>query len=124
MAESNTTRIRAVAWAELFPWLSIVQAFRLAISLRALVLGAAGILLTVLIWGVIGMAFGTDPSDTKAPPADALVTGWLQPYTANPWSELTKWVPERPGLSLTPVPRATSSPVVRSWRFLSSPALK
>jgi len=66
MAESNSPTIRVVSWSELFPWLSIVRAFRLAIAVRALILGAAGILLTVLVWGVIGLTFGTDPNDPKA----------------------------------------------------------
>ena len=95
MAESNSPTVRAVAWCELFPWLSIVRAFRLAISLRALIFGAMGILLTVLVWGVIGMTFGTDPERPESD-VNAQVTGWLQPFTANPWSELTSVVPDRP----------------------------
>ena len=45
MTERSSDTIRAVAWSEVFPWLRIVRAFRLAISVRSLVLGALGILL-------------------------------------------------------------------------------
>ena len=96
MTESNGPTIRAVSWCELFPWLGIVRAFRLAISVRAMILGAGGILLTVLVWGVIGMVFGTDPTNAPESDVNAQVTGWLHPYTANPWSELIKVVPNRP----------------------------
>ncbi len=150
MAESNSPAIRAIAWFEVFPWLNIARAFRLAIAVRSLVLGAVGILLTVLVWGVIGLTFGTDPN-TRGP--DAEVTGWLQPFTANPWAELTKIVPDRPGiLDLAPerayrpelgrrptqpatganvvglparriIPRP-NGPISRSWTSLSAPAIK
>ena len=79
MAESNSTTIRAVAWSELFPWLSIVRAFRLAIAVRALILGAVGILLTATVWGVIGGVFGTDEKATQ----------WLKPFAECPWLTLT-----------------------------------
>ena len=46
MIEHDNGTIRAVAWSEVFPWLSIVRSFRLAIAARVLVLGAVGILLT------------------------------------------------------------------------------
>lgn len=111
MAESNSPAIRTVVWSEVFPCLNIVRAFRLAISLRSLVLGAIGILLTVFVWGVIGMVFGDDTPATK----------WLEPLSSTPWSTLTSAVPDRPGVA--PLPDAASSPVVRSWAFLSSPAV-
>ncbi len=98
MAESNSPTIRAVSWFELFPWLGIVRAFRLAIAARALVLGAVGILLTVVVWGVIGLIFGTDPTTATPTDVDAQVTGWVHPYTVNPWSELARQVPNRPGV--------------------------
>ena len=57
MIEKQSDTIRSVAWSELFPWLSIVRVFRLAIAVRALVLGAVGILLTVIGWGLIATMF-------------------------------------------------------------------
>jgi hypothetical protein len=125
MAESNSPTIRAIAWFEVFPWLNIVRAFRLAIAVRSLILGAMGILLTVLVWGVIGMTFGTDP--TKTPGPDAEVTGWLQQFAANPWAELTSIVPDKPdvpALSMNPATWRPVGPITRCWTLLSSPAME
>jgi len=116
MAESNSSTIRAVAWSELFPWLSIVRAFRLAIAVRTLILGAMGILLTVSVWGVIGLTFGTDEDATR----------WLQPFTACPWTALTSIVPDQPTLptaiDITAETLGASGPVSGPWTLLTSPA--
>ena len=42
MAEHENGTIRTVVWSEVFPWLSLVRVFRVAISARCLVLGALG----------------------------------------------------------------------------------
>ena len=57
MLETNGGTVRKVAWTELCPWLGLVHTFRVAISLRVLVLGALGGLLTVFGWGLLGRAF-------------------------------------------------------------------
>ena len=122
MAESNSPTIRAVAWSEVFPWLSIVRAFRLAISLRALILGAMGILLTVSVWGVIGMTFGADPEGGGRRRGGHWVASSIY---GNPWSELTSVVPNRPAvLDLPSRPEAWRQvePVTRPWTLLSAPA--
>ena len=112
MAESNSPTIRAVAWSEVFPWLSIVRAFRLAIAARALILGAVGIFLTVLVWGVIGMTFGTDEPATQ----------WLKPF-AHPWTALTNDpVPDRPALPTAVSAEEIAAPLSHPWALLSSPA--
>ena len=64
MIERDSNTIRAIAWSEVFPWLSIVRVFRLAIAARALLLGAAGILIMETGWGVIGYILGTDSPAT------------------------------------------------------------
>ena len=75
MSERDEGTVRGVAWSELFPWLSIVRSFRLAIALRVLLLGAVGILLTAIVWAMIGSIFGTDTPATE----------WLKPFTECPW---------------------------------------
>jgi len=50
MIENDNNTIRAVAWREMFPWLSIARVFRIAIAARCLFFGAAGVLLTGLGW--------------------------------------------------------------------------
>ena len=88
------------------------RAFRLAITARALILGAMGIFLTVLVWGVIGMTFGTDEPATQ----------WLKPC-AHPWTTLTdNFVPDRPALPTTVSVGEVTGQVSYPWTFLSSPA--
>ena len=65
MSERDDNVIRTVVWSEVFPWLSIVRSFRLAIAARVLVLGAAGILLTATVWAMIGGIFGADSPGTQ-----------------------------------------------------------
>ena len=38
MVERDNGTLRTVAWSELFPWLSILRVFRLAIAARVLLL--------------------------------------------------------------------------------------
>lgn len=125
MIEHDSNTVRAVAWSEVFPWLSLVRVFRLAISLRALLLGAAGILIMATVWGIIGNICGTDS------PA----TGWLQPFATCSWKALTEAVPDQPNETLFPsyhesnqgrlaisARRETIEPMRTSWALLSAPA--
>ena len=122
MAEQNNSTIRAIAWSEVFPWLKIVRAFRLAISVRALVLGAVGILLTATGWCLVGKVFSTDSA----------ATNWLEPFVACPWEAITdSAVPDKPNMPwlLTPVRGKAAhdgwkphDPVTSSWKLLTTPA--
>jgi hypothetical protein len=88
MVEKQSDTIRAVAWSELLPWLSILRVFRLAISARGLVLGAAGILLTTIGWCLLARAFCGDIRELS--PANAVrPTAWLRPFAACPWRGAT-----------------------------------
>ena len=60
MLEHDSGIVRAVAWSEICPWLSILRTFRIAISLRVLVFGALGILLTLIGWSIFGVLFSSD----------------------------------------------------------------
>ncbi len=65
MLETDEGTVRKVAWPEIFPWLGIVRVFRLAISLRVLVLGAMGIMLTLLGWWGLAKVFSrSEPTGT------------------------------------------------------------
>src|SRR5688572_4006266 len=50
-------RLREVSWQELFPWLRIVSALRLAVSPSLLALGAIGIVATIAGWRFIAWAY-------------------------------------------------------------------
>ncbi|MCC7475857.1 MAG: hypothetical protein IT425_10705 [Pirellulales bacterium] len=47
------TKIREVAWSELFQWLILLRGVRIALMARVLVLGAVGLLVTMLGWWAI-----------------------------------------------------------------------
>jgi hypothetical protein len=57
MSEHDGVTLCSIRWSEVFPWLSTLRSFRLAVTLRVLVLGAAGFLLMLLGWAVIGWVF-------------------------------------------------------------------
>jgi hypothetical protein len=65
MLENEGVALKAIRWSEIFPWLNIGRSFRLAISLRLLVYGAAALLLTLVGWWAIANLFSHD----KAPNA-------------------------------------------------------
>lgn len=58
--------LREIAWRELFPWLNIARAARLAVAPRLLLLAALGLFLTALGWQGLGWAYSqsTDPKLT------------------------------------------------------------
>lgn len=129
MIEQNSKTVRAIAWSEVFPWLSLVRVFRIAISARVLALAAAGVLITAIGWAVIGSVFGTD----------SLATFWIKPFTACPWTAVTCVVPNQPKLPLT-IDLQTNEdlraawsgesrwnprdPISGTWSLLSAPAIE
>ncbi|MEX2139309.1 MAG: hypothetical protein WD894_08615 [Pirellulales bacterium] len=101
-------RLREISWQELFPWLRIVSALRLALSPSLLALGAIGILATIAGWSAIGRLYSESENDTaQAIAAD--VGDW-------PWEEAL------PNLGLPDdVEDIYVSPFLGAWRTLSDP---
>jgi hypothetical protein len=121
MIEHDSNTLRAVAWSEVFPWLSIVRVFRAAISVRTLVLGAAGILITATAWGIVGNIFGTDSPGTQ----------WLKPFASCSWLAVTETVvPNQPSFDPSTgrqveqwrQPYWSHNPITGPWMLLTSPA--
>jgi hypothetical protein len=56
MSEPQLT-LRSIAWRELFPWLILFRSVRIALMARVLLLGASGLLVTIIGWQVLGAAF-------------------------------------------------------------------
>src|SRR5437016_5610765 len=56
MAEPQT-KVREVAWSELFPWLLLLRTVRIALLARVLVLGALGLVATMIGWSLITNMF-------------------------------------------------------------------
>jgi hypothetical protein len=62
MADTHT-KVREVAWSELFPWLMLLRTVRIALMARVLVLGAVGLIATAVGWHFLIKPFAdsTDP---------------------------------------------------------------
>ncbi len=72
----NRGVIREIAWKEIFPWLSLGRALRLAVQARLLALASVAVLATMVGWWLLAFAFsGADGS-----------SAWLKPYQATLWS--------------------------------------
>ena len=76
--------LREIAWLELFPWLSLVRAVRLAFAPRMLLLAALGLVAMGLGWRAIGTMFSTMP--TQPWPWAATVIGPPAPVNELPQS--------------------------------------
>ena len=83
-------------WSEKCPWLLIFRTFRIAIDFRLLVMGAAGIFLTLLGWAVLGSMFSVDDDPALSP--------WMQPHNGCPWMAIDDAVPDRPQVPAVPNP--------------------
>jgi hypothetical protein len=116
MVKHDNGTIRSVAWSELFPWLRLIRTFRLAVSLRGLVFGAAAFLLTVIGWGVIWADFSQNSNS------------WFRTCNECPWKLVDDAMLGEP----SPFPLFSSqkqtattwqanNPVVDSWTFLLRP---
>ena len=62
--------LREIAWQEVFPGLMLFSAWKIAISLRALVLASLGVLATSLGWMLVDYVF-------EVPKQQSIVNAWL-----------------------------------------------
>jgi hypothetical protein len=76
MADTHT-KVREVAWSELFPWLMLLRSVRIALMARVLVLGAAGLIMTVIGWGLLWEAFSSS--------SDPVIAGWKHSTNLRIW---------------------------------------
>jgi len=71
-------KLREVSWNELFRWLVLLRAVRIALLARVLVLGALGLAATALGWWAIDWALsGTTDPVVKGPEWRTTMSGWL-----------------------------------------------
>jgi len=118
MLNNDDGTLRGVAWTELFPWLSIFQTFRLAISIKSLAMAAVAIFLTFAGWAMIGCLFGGDGDN----PSARLMVG----CDSCPGDTLSRLVPDKPyipGVIGEPsgVEAARGATPVGPWATLSGP---
>ena len=128
MFDQDGTKLRSVAWSEICPWLALFRSFRVAIGARVLLPAAAGLLLTVVGWSLLGQAF----SPAEQPLA------WMAEYRETPFRAIGAAVPDRPPLApwgrrsgiggqrpgTAPTAWHADEPVFGSWSHLSRPLME
>lgn len=115
--------LREIAWQEVFPWLILLRAFRLAIGFRVLLLAALALIAVVAGWRLIGWAFsGADSEALRAWIAVQSVWPWQEGFGAA--GELT-YTLDSAAARTRDLPIVGSwldaGPVVRTWMYLSAP---
>jgi len=129
MLDNEGVALRAIHWSEIFPWLSIIKSFRLAITLRLVTFGAAAVLLTLLGWWGIARIFSHEGVPSSS---------WSGPFPdQSAWQVIDRAVPDQPfgGLEIsTPGKRDHRdlsglnihrlTPIVSTWAVLSRPVLR
>jgi hypothetical protein len=110
-----------VPWKEVFPWLNLLRCFRLAIGVRALVLSAVAVTLTVSGWALLGWVFR---GDERLDPV-------IHPKDRCPWMSVAEVVPDAPAapslgtlrqaLRVEPEQWRASSPLGNVWWQIGRP---
>lgn len=77
------TKVREVAWNELFAWLMLVRSIRIALMARVIVLGAVGLIATALGWWLIGQVFSS--SDDPVIARWCAVSPWIWEHSPEFW---------------------------------------
>ncbi|MBI2823991.1 MAG: hypothetical protein HYX69_04780 [Planctomycetia bacterium] len=121
MSEDRGT-LRRVAWGEVFPWILLGRALRLAIQPRLLVLAAAALLLTTSGFAALAYFLGG--------PTDSPRKEWMASYAVWPWAAPIPssdsagppgpWGPENERRGIYPAV-GLDHPVLGSWMNLSRP---
>jgi hypothetical protein len=89
MLENEGVALRAIRWSEILPWLSIAKGFRLAVTVRLLIFGAAAVLLTLLGWWGIACLFSHDGVVPNS--------SWTGPFQdRSAWQVIDHSVPSQP----------------------------
>src|SRR5262245_16859685 len=110
MAEEQS-RIRHIAWMELFPWLGLVRAVRLAFAPRMLILAAIGLVATMAGWRGISWLF------TRGDSPDPVISRLSVALSDWPIRHLQSEPPPRSLSLLDPA----NSPATVPWNDLSAP---
>jgi len=93
MVEDEQGVVRSVAWSELLPWLRIYRTFRLAVSIRVLLLAGVATAITFSGWAGIDYVFR----------GDAEAGGLLGDAARCPWIFVDQVVPNQPHIPFVDV---------------------
>ena len=107
--EEQNDKLRKVAWSDLFPWLILARAFRIAIQLRLLFLGAVGMFFTIAGWALLGLVFS----------GNGEVQRQTEGYQGYPWLAVTRELGNKPrGLEMNPTPEPLKPELISSLKQL------
>ncbi len=117
------TKIREVAWSELFPWLILTRSVRISLMARVLLLGAAGLLATMLGWWLLAGMFSRS--------SDPVISEWRRTTNLGIWEDSFQkglpnpWVNTRARSASEVFESAASSTLVRApisiWLYVTRP---
>jgi len=100
MVEDEQGVVRAVAWSEVLPWLRIYRTFRLAVSVRVLLLAAVATAITLGGWALIDRVFSGEKQ----------AAGLLGDAARRPWVVVDRMVPNQPQIPFIDYASATEPP--------------
>src|SRR5262245_10059608 len=89
-------KVREIAWNELFPWLLLARAVRIALYARVLLLGAAGLIVMTLGWQALLWTF-SDSADPVIAEWTRVVYGGANQAGGVPVEKVKPWVWEKSG---------------------------
>ncbi len=102
--------VREIVWREVFPWLLLARSFRISVQVWQLILGSAGVLVTIFGWWLLALAFGGT--------AEAPLKDWLADYKSCPWKSTV--VVSTPTGPIAVVPQASAAqtlvPTNEAWQ--------
>lgn len=110
MAEDRDT-VRTIAWQQVFPWLRLFSALRMALNFKALVLAAIAVSGMVAGWRVLGSLF----ADSE----NAELTAQIAYFGTWPWEETVASAPLERLFSLEMW--QSQSPLLVAWNEVSAP---
>ena len=106
MFDNESGTLSKATWSEKCPWLLIFRTFRIAVDFKLLVMGAAGVFLTLLGWAILAAIF----------PADAHTSEWMGPANGCPWQAIDGAVENNLTIPHVPNPAEADRLAATPWQ--------
>ena len=106
MFDNESGTLGKTTWSQKCPWLLIFRTFRIAVDFRLLVMGAAGIFLTLLGWAILAAIFQ----------ADTEMSEWIRPAKGCPWQAIDGAVENNVAVPHMPNPAEADRLAATPWQ--------
>ncbi len=113
----QSTKVREVSWNELFPWLILIRAVRIALMARVILLGTLGMIATWLGWQLLGILFSGNEAPVIATWRD-VTRFWIND---NFWVNISSH--SAPEVIFSATQHLIQAPLV-IWQFLTRPFIE